>query len=177
MGQFSDLIRQFNNDYENTLKKDNEDAYVRFSSLIDALSDSLREYAQEITADQISGLADKLKEDVPLTEADFVLLKDLIVGDAQSYIDEENNLQDWKNELKRLMGEIGKFSNENPEVKDILKLQALLRDADRVVDDLGFYSGQKDRIQKFKSAKENLTPEDRDLLFGILNTKLKSKYY
>ncbi len=177
MGQFKDLVAGLYKDYEDTLAKDNEDAYVRLSQIVDAVSDSLREYAQEITANDIKHLANKLKSTAVLSQSEIETLRLCIVGDAESYVNVENSVPEWKTELRRVMGQISAYSGEDPKVADVLRLQALLRDADRVIDDLGFYAAQKDRIEKFNIAVQNLSAEDRGLLYGLLNTKLESKYY
>ncbi len=177
MGQFSELVSKLYSDYQAAISKDDENGYVRLSHIVDAVADSLREYAQELTAEEIKLLAHKLKGSEPLTAKEISTLRLCIVGDADSYVNVENSVPEWKKELSRVMAEISRYSSEEPKVGDVLKLQALLRDADRVIDDLGFYAAQKDRLAKFDSAVQNLTQEDRGLLFGLLNTKLQSKNY
>ena len=177
MGQFSELVGKLYKDYEDTVSKDSEDAYVRFSQIVEAAADSLREYAQELTAVEVKQLANKLKGSEPLSSKEIETLRLCIVGDAESYVNIENSVPEWKAELRRVMGQISACTADNPKAIDVLRLQALLRDADRVVDDLTFYAAQQDRVAKFNSAVQNLTPEDRGLLFGLLNTKLESNYY
>ncbi|MCC6758643.1 MAG: hypothetical protein IT395_03350 [Candidatus Omnitrophica bacterium] len=177
MGQFKDLVSKLHSDYQTALSKDDENGYVRLSHIVDVVADSLREYAQELTAQEIKLLAHKLKGSEPLTAKEIETLRLCIVGDADSYVNIENSVPEWKKELSRVMAEISGYSSEEPKVGDVLKLQALLRDADRVIDDLGFYAAQKDRVAKFDSAVQHLTQEDRGLLFGLLNTKLQSKNY
>lgn len=177
MGQFKELVTKLYSDYQSAISKDDENGYVRLSHIVDMVADSLREYAQELTAEELKLLAHKLKGSEPLTAKEIETLRLCIVGDADSYVNIENSVPEWKKELSRVMAEISACSSEDPKVGDVLKLQALLRDADRVIDDLGFYAAQKDRIAKFNTAVENLTQEDRALLFALLNTKLQSKHY
>ncbi|MCB9758002.1 MAG: hypothetical protein H6753_06245 [Candidatus Omnitrophica bacterium] len=177
MGQFKDLVTGLYKDYEVTIAKDSEEAYIRLSQLVDATTDSLREYTQDVNAKEIKHLAQKLKGSDSLSRQDIDLLRLCIIGDAESYVNVENSVPEWKNELQRVMTQVSGYTTEDPKVSDVLRLQALLRDADRVIDDLCFYAAQKDRVQKFEAAVQNLTPDDRALLFGLLNTKLESKYY
>ena len=177
MGQFKDLVANLYKDYELSLVKDNEDAYVHLSQIVDEVSDSLREYAQKLSANDIKQLAHKLNSFDPLTLKDIDTLRLCIVGDADSYAHIENSVSEWKSELGRVMSQVSAYTSEDPKVGDVMRLQALLRDADRVVDDLAFYAAQKDRVAKFETAVQNLTQEDRNLLFALLNTKLQSKYY
>lgn len=178
MGQFKDLVSKLYGDYQAAVSKDDENGYVRLSHIVDVVADSLREYAQELTAEEVKLLAHKLKDSSePLSAKEIDTLRLCIVGDAESYVNIENSVPEWKKELSRVMAEISAYTAEDPKVGDVLKLQALLRDADRVIDDLGFYAAQKDRVAKFNTAVQNLTPEDRGLLFSLLNTKLQSKNY
>ncbi len=177
MGQFEELVSKLNNDGQEAVLKDDENKYVRLSQIVDAISDSLREYAQEITAEHLQKLSDKLKSESSLSSEDLQLLRMWIVGDAENYINTENSVPEWKKELQRVMREILHFTNDSMPVEDIFKLQALLRDADRVIDDLAFYAAQKDRVAKFDVAVQNLSGEDREFLTALLTTKLKSKYY
>lgn len=177
MGDFKDLIAGLYKDYEETLAKDNEEGYVRLSQIVDLTADSLREYAQDVSAHEIKHLVQKLKGPISLSASDLDLLRLCIVGDAESYVNIENSVPEWKNELHRVMDQVSSYTAENPKVTDVLKLQALLRDADRIIDDLSFYAAQKDRVEKFNAAIKHLGPEDRALLVGLLNTKLQSKHY
>lgn len=177
MGQFNDLVSGLYKDYEATMARDNEDAYIRLSQLVDATNDSLREYTQDLNTQEIKHLAQKLKGSDPLSAKDIDVLRLRIVGDAESYVNIENSVPEWKTELQRVMTQVSSYTTEDPSVADVLRLQALLRDADRVIGDLCFYAAQKDRVEKFNTAVQNLTPDDRGLLFGLLNTKLESKHY
>lgn len=177
MGQFKDLVTKLYKDYQATMDRDNEDAYIRLSQIVDATTDSLREYTQELNSQEIKKLAQKIKGSDPLSIKDIELLRLCIIGDAESYVNVENSVPEWKTELQRVMTQVSAYTTENPSVADVLRLQALLRDADRVIDDLCFYASQKDRVEKFNTAVQNLTSDDRGLLFGLLNTKFESKHY
>jgi len=177
MGDFKAVADKLVQDLDSALNNDNENSYLRMSQILDAVSDELREFGQGLTADDMKKLAAKLKGNDPLTTADIEHLRLWIVGDAETYINIENSVQEWKQEVRRLTDEIRIAAVSNPTIQDIFKLQALIRDTDRVVDDLAYFASQKGRVAKFNNAINNLTREDRDLLFGLMNTKLQSKHY
>src|SRR5215469_8715659 len=54
----------------------------------------------------IPPLLSKLKQKQPLSAADLKTLELLLVGDAEYFLKYETEINHWKNELKRLLGEI-----------------------------------------------------------------------
>jgi hypothetical protein len=64
------------------------------------------------------------------------------------------------------------------EVRDVLHVRALAQDASRVVSDIAFYIGQKDRLTRFNErAGKALDEADRKFLAGIIYHKMTSPDY
>jgi hypothetical protein len=84
-------------------------AYGQLDALAESLEGQARE-AMQLHLDMAS-LLSKLKQQLPLTPADFKTLELLIVGEAESFLKYETDLPHWKDEVRRLMTEIGSLSS------------------------------------------------------------------
>jgi len=100
----------------------------------------------------IASLLAKLKKNQPLTPSDLKTLELLIVGDAEYYLKYETQFDNWKSELKRVMAEIDKLRSSPLDVDGLMHLQALCREAQRVLPEIFYYLDQKERASKFQAA-------------------------
>ena len=176
MGNFNQIITKLNEDYRATVKAGSEDAYIKLSTIFGELDEYLREYQQDLTGDDVKKVIKKLKENDTITPADLDLIRSWMVGDADYYLKYENNFNDWNTELKRLVEEISSCKGiDSPDVASISRLRSLFRDASRVIADILYYVGQKDRLDKFNSATQEIDPEERAILARLLEQKMKSK--
>jgi len=123
----------------------------------------------------VAALLPKLKERKPLLPEDMKALELLIVGDAEYYLQYETEVDHWKNELGRVLGEIGKFKASTLGVDDLMHLRALCREAREALADLIFYFDAKERTRKFQTATQG--PIDADgyrVLAEIVTAMLSS---
>lgn len=174
MANFVQILDKLQKDCEDTFKKGTGDAISKLMTIFDELGIFLREHIQDITQSKIKSAISRLKQGASLSgeEKDYVRL--WMVGDADYYAKMENNYQDWVNEIDRLMSDIAKLKCENPDVEVASKLCSLFRDASRTLADIFYYVQQKERLEKFAKAMEELAPEDRIFLARLLEQKLKS---
>jgi hypothetical protein len=100
----------------------------------------------------VASLLPKLKNAKPLPPEDLKTLELLIVGDAESYVKNETEVDEWRNEMKRILAEIDAMKSANLDVDGLLRLRALCREARRVVPDLVDYFDQKERTVRFQQA-------------------------
>ena len=174
MANFNQIIDKLNQDYEATTQKGTGEAYSKLSTIFEELGSYLREYIQGITEDQIVAIIKKLKKNEQIISDDKEHIKLWLVGDAEYYTKMENNVEGWKNELKRLMGDINNFKTDNPDVVAACKLRGLFRDGSRVLTDIFYFLEQKDRVAKFDESTEEIDDSERQILIRLLEQKMKS---
>jgi len=175
MENFNRIIDKLNEDYEQTMKNGQADAYSKLSTIFEELGEYLREYVQDETDIEIKTLIRKLRDGNQLATEDIDLIRLWVVDDAVQYTRLENSFGEWQDELKRLIGEISKYKDAEADVKTASELRALFRDGARVLADLFYFLEQKSRISKFEQASKQLGPQERSLLIGLLEQKMKSR--
>lgn len=174
MTEFIEIIDKLKEEYRQSLDRDTGEAYSRLSTFFEELNGVVRERIQELTAEEIKAVIKKLEKDEALSNEDKEKIRLWIVGDAEYYTQLENNYDDWKKELDRLVREIEKLNVQEPDVPTLFSLQALLRDGSRVLADIFYFKEQQDRLKKFLDSTKEIDPEERRLLIQILQQKLDS---
>jgi hypothetical protein len=123
----------------------------------------------------MAALLPKLKARKALTPDDLKTLELLIVGDAESYLKYETEVDHWKQELQRVLGEMGKLQASSLHVDELMHLRALCREAREALADLVFYFDAKERIGKFQAATQGaLDSEGYRVLAEIVAAMLSS---
>jgi len=123
----------------------------------------------------ISALLPKLKTGKPLTPEDLKTLELLIVGDAEYFLKYENDLEQWKSEIRKLLAEISNLQSSDLDVDGLMHLRALCAEVGRVLPDVVYYLNQKERTSKFQAAtREPLDPEGYRVLAEIVEQMLLS---
>jgi hypothetical protein len=137
----------------------------------------VREEIQRETTEDIKMIISKLRANYELTPEDQDMIELWIIGDAESYIKMENNVQDWLEEYKRLENIIRNYEGQECTISDLIKLHGIMEDAIRVSYDIAYFLEDKQRIERFKSSVKktsNMGENDREFLINILNEKLDS---
>ena len=80
------------------------------------LSNGLREAIQAATAPQVEALIPRLNKNETISASDIDLMRLWIVGDAEAYIKEENNFDDWVKEAQRLIQQVSKKQSGSMDV-------------------------------------------------------------
>ncbi len=125
-------------------------AYEALSRNVGDMDDLARELFQQQHASEFAALAHKLDRAQPLTADELQSLRRLIVGDAQVYLQHENNFDDWKAEITRLADELARLRASGLGSSEaLLTLQALCRDARNVIADILNYLRERERLQRF----------------------------
>lgn len=144
---------------------------------LDALAETLDEKAREAIQTQldVKSLLPKLKEQKPLTPADWKTLEVLMVGDAESFTKYETDVPHWKEEIHRLVGEMGALNATSLDVDGLLHLRALCQELRRVLPEMVFYLDKKERIAKFQQASQGpLDPDGYRFLSEIVSAMISS---
>lgn len=149
--------------------------FLRLGNFLEDLKGDLRERLQEDTKSGMQGVLEKLGKGQKIGSQDVDLLRLWIVGEAQAYIDEENNFSDWVQDLGRIIGAIHDVPSNSLDTGKVLYLTGLVHDARRSVADILNYLEKKERFRLFEEVVSNLDdPEKRAHLIGILKHKMIS---
>jgi hypothetical protein len=132
--------------------------YGALDDQVEALEDQAREIFQSKM--NIASLLPKLKAKKPLTPDDLKTLELLIVGDAEYFLKYETDFDQWKSEIKQLLGEISKLQSPNLDVDGLMHLRALCDEVRRIVPAVVYYLDKKERTSKFQAATQG--PIDAD---------------
>ena len=141
------------------------------------LDNTAREAFQSKLKDEYLSIAVKLEGGAEITPAEREALELLIIGEAKHYLKYENDFESWKEELKRLAGEMEKVAVSGSEsIEDVMHLQGLCREAKGVLPDITFYLREKERIVRFEDTmRETLDPEARNFLAEIIKGMMESR--
>ena len=161
--------------YKQDFNEDTEEGHLnRITAPLTALENDLREQFQSDTSPQIETIIQKLESDVEIDDSDLVLIRLWVVGDAQAYVEMENDYKGWLSELNRLFSVIENKKSEESNLDNMYKLSGTVRDASRVIGDIIFFKRQQERLENFENASKNLNPENKVTLANILKRKLQS---
>jgi hypothetical protein len=149
--------------------------YSGISAKLVQSRDRARELLQDLTAQQIKPLIGKLENNQPLTLEEKDLIRLWVVGDAESYAKMEDDYQEWRQEFQRLSQVVAAQEGKKPSLPELLTTYGVLVDAVRVAADIQFFLENKERVQRFEKAVQNLEAADARLLADLLKAKLASE--
>jgi hypothetical protein len=153
------------------------DAFQQSAFAMGRRKTAIRETLQSITSEQILGVLERLAAGAHPSPEDLQLVRMWIVGDAESYLRQENNFQDWVAEFDRLKGVIERYEGRECSEAELLELKGILEDALRVAHDIANYLEKRERVQQFEATVEASHAWDRtarEALLRILRGKLES---
>jgi hypothetical protein len=114
----------------------------------------------------------RLEKNEPLTPADQDVVRALLISDAEGYLANENNFNDWVAELNRLIKDLERRTN-TIDRDSIADFRGVLHDAIRLFPDIRNYFSEKRRIEKFENAIAGFDKTSRELLHRLLSEKLR----
>jgi predicted Zn-dependent peptidase len=148
------------------------DDYTQVSSDLVELKDKVREELQAATAEDVTNILKKLENQELLTPEERNLVGLWIVGDAQGYTKMENDFGEWQEEFRRLGGVLESYAGQASSPQTLMKVHGVLEDAIRLTADISYFLEKKDRVERFNSAINNLTPDDAKFLASMLKSML-----
>lgn len=159
-----------------TFKQESEVNYQQLQAQVFDLEGLAREAFQSKLEDLYWPILEKLEEGKALTTAEHDIVELLIVGEARYYLRYENDVNQWKNELKRLLEEIKKQQVAGlDEIDSLMRLRALCREAMRVLPDLAYYFRERERVRKFEDATSGaIDIETRRALANLIKEMMES---
>jgi hypothetical protein len=159
-----------------SLQTDTADTYERLYVQIHELEKMARETFQYQFRRNYELVVEKLKNNEYLTDDDKKLITQLVVADAKSYVKYENDFENWKDEIVRLLSELKKVQDKGiNSTDDLLHIQALCRDLRSVLPDITFYLSERERIQGYEKNDLNaLPPELKSFLADFVKGLMES---
>ena len=158
------------------LSSDNSQNFEIFALQVSELESMTREAFQAKYNNAYKDIIGKLEKGINLSSEELEILKLLVIGDAEYYTKYENDLQNWQNELTRLVSEIEKLeSSDLDNVDNLLHMQALCRDARGVLPEITFYYREKERIKRFETAASGpVDAESKKIMADVIRSMVSS---
>lgn len=158
---------------EQALSQTNVDDFVEIERYLGQLASMVREQQQAMWSREAKVAIRHLENQEPLTAEDKDVIRAFIISDAEHYINQENNYQDWLNEFRRLIGELTNVCHRIDR-ESIGVVRGILKDANRLVPDIRNYLEEKQRIRRFDLTQGELDPQTSKLLARVLKEQLTS---
>jgi hypothetical protein len=152
----------------------NADAYGYVATELVKGKDQVRQAIEQATAEAISAIIPKLEKNEPLNAAEKAMVKLWVVGDAEGYVQMENNFQDWLKEYRRLMDAIADWEGKAGTVQELVEVHGVLEDAIKVADAVAHYLDDQERVARCDNALTNLNAADNKFIAGLLKSMLTS---
>lgn len=150
------------------------DSFSYAATELSRLSAQVREQIQETTSKQLRTAMRKIRNNEELSGEDLDVIRLWIIGDAESYIQAENNLKDWLGEFNRLQEEINRCTDGAQDQKNLTRLYGIAQDAMRVAADISNFLEKKERVEKFDAATKDAGNLNLTFLIDLLSAKLNS---
>ena len=112
-----------------------------------------REAFQAKLSDTFKPVLEKLKKGQSLTPDELKMLELLVLGDAEYYLRAENDIENWKSQVRSLLEQIRSIrTGPLDDVDGLMRLRAVCRETLELLSRLAFYLGEKERVRKFQEA-------------------------
>lgn len=154
--------------------KEQKSDFDRIYAAMDELKISMRERVQEIIRPEAENILRALKANIPLSAQQLKLLRQLIVGDAENYLRQENDYYTWHRELKRLSGIVASVNPETESLEELAAMQGSVSDALNLIPSIQRYLEARDRVLRFEQSTSNIDPMTAELLCKLIEKKLQS---
>lgn len=170
-----EIIQELKTSIERTKTHSSTTNYQLVQMKLSELSGALREMHQAMTQKQMREIINKLGKNQPLRDDQVELIKDWIVGDAENYIECEKNFNAWISLFSRLTNELEQVYTSDISSKKVLELMGLTLIAMRLIPNIVYYSGEKERVAAFERAvSDGIDSYEAEAYKNILKAKLES---
>jgi hypothetical protein len=143
------------------------EGYSLLGEKLSELESSAGQYLRSHTAYQF--LLTKLQQEKPLTSDDLKTLRSLIVGDADGYLKYDDDFEQSKAELARIIDQIRKLRSTELNAETLMHLRVLCREATSALAPTAHYLEQKQRLKNFDAnVREPLSSDTRRMLASVI---------
>lgn len=171
-----EIIQELKTSIERTKTHASTTNYQLVQMKLSELGGALREMHQAMTQRDMRVIINKLGKNEPLDDEQVDLIKDWIVGDAENYLDLEKNFNAWTSLFTRLTGELEQaYNSSDVSPSKVLELMGLTLIAMRLIPNIVYYAGEKERVAAFKRAvSDGIDSYEAEAYKNILKAKLES---
>jgi hypothetical protein len=180
MASIDEVSTQINRTAEVVVRSLEAEASAGYEALmahVQELDAQTREAFQARLGEHFWPVVAKLESGTPLAAAEQDMLQLFMVGDAKYYVKYENDLENWKNEVKRLVEDMQRLQASGlTDLDSLMHLRLLCHEAMRILPDLAFYYREKERVSKFDEAVRGAIDRDtRRTLANLIKDMLASE--
>lgn len=173
---FPEMVGRARSIADRCFSSDSPEECVGLDQTIREIDNIARHAIQQRLADDLLRIADMLESGTRLTAEDERNLELFAIGNAAHYVNEENNVGDWKAEIRRLLNELDDAAGiAESNLDRLLHLRALCRDAMGVLPELIHWMEEKDRIARFRDSANSRDPERGRTIARFIRESLRSQ--
>jgi hypothetical protein len=171
--ELAGMARTLETFVHSALRDKTAESFESLEQQVNRLDSFIRELQQSRCADEARHSIRRLEGNEPLTDNDRNIIRSLVVGDAECYLEQQNNLNNWLEELERLNQHMQHLADAQDE-QDIRELHGVVKDAVHLLPNIRSYMEDKERLDRFNAALASLDDANRKLLVEVLREKLAS---
>lgn len=171
--QIAETIIALKNSAEQAVTDQCPDRFGLFEAKLNELDTACREIQQDQWQDEAQQAIDHLHDGTPLTEQDTQVIRTFLIADAEHYLAQENNFDDWLAELQRLFNDLA-VKSDHLDRDGIGPFRGALKDAIRLVPDIRNFLEERRRVEKFELALHTVDAQSRQTLARLLTEQLRS---
>ena len=111
----------------------------------------------------------KLQQGGELAPNELQSLRSLVVGDADEYLKYDDDFEQSKKELNRILEQIRQLNAGEPDIEALKRLRVLCREGSNALAETSQYVQQKERVRNFEDhTRDALTDDVRRMLAGMV---------
>ena len=111
----------------------------------------------------------KLRQGGALAPDELASLRSLIVGDADEYLKYDDDFEQSKKELNRILEQIRQLDSHELDIEALKRLRVLCREASNALAETSQYVQQKERVRNFEDhTRDALTDDVRRTLASMV---------
>lgn len=170
-----EIIDELNKSIQRTQKQQTATNYQLVQMKLSELSGALREMHQAMTKKQMKQIIQKLDKNQPLAQEEIELIREWIIGDAESYITLEKNFNAWLSLFTRLVKELEEVYHEDINPQKVLELGGLTQIASKLIPSIIYYISEKERVAAFdRAVSDGIDSYEAEAYKNMLLAKLDS---
>ncbi len=170
--QIADDARELRTLTQRAVLVGNADTFETLEARFSQFDKVLRTALQTWSISDVERIAAKLEDGGSLTDAELALLREVIAGDGVHFMAVQNQIEEWLGELSRLSDELHQQADTvNPD--SIPQLRSMVQNAIRLLPHLRHYAAERERLERFDNAVNDLSTTARRVLAESLRVRLE----
>jgi hypothetical protein len=173
-----EIIEELKFSIERTNKNQSTANYQLVQMKLSELGGALREMHQAMTNKKMNAIIKKLDAHAPLDRDEVNLIREWIVGDAVNYLENERNFNAWLSLFSVLTKEVDSIYEGPVTPEKIMKIGALTQIAQKLIPNILYYIGEKERVERFdRAVSDGIDSVEAKAYKEILLAKMESTDY